>query len=321
MTGAMEIILRTEKRGAQGNTATYAIGPLTAGYGMTLGNVLRRVLISSVPGTAVTAIRMTGVHRNDQRIEHIAEDLGEIILNIKQLRLRSFSEQPVSLRLDVRGRREVTAADLVVSPIVEIVNPDLRLATLTNEAAHLSMELVVETGRGYVPVDASATVPQGVIPIDAIYTPVQTVKMAVEKMRVGQMTNYDLLLLTMTTDGTISTDEAFEQSAKILVRYFAVFAEYGASQPEIEQTPLSSVPIPWEIYRIPLENLALSIRTYNRLKRSGLRTVGQVLSLDGEDLRSIRNFGEKSLLELYERLCERHLLPALPDEIMSGEHV
>jgi DNA-directed RNA polymerase subunit alpha len=318
MMGAMEIILRTEKRDARGNTATYAIGPLTAGYGMTLGNVLRHVLISSVPGAAVTAIRMTGVQPNDQRIEHIAEDLAEIILNVKQLRLRSFSEQPVSLHLDVSGKREVTARDLVAAPIVEIVNPGLHLATLTNEAAHLNMELLVETGRGYVPVDASAPAPKGFILIDAIYTPVQTVKMAVEKMRVGQMTNYDLLLLTMTTDGTISTDEAFEQGAQILVRTLTVFAEYGASEPELQKTPSSGIPIPWDIYRIPLEDLALSIRTYNRLKRSGLRTVGQVLSLESEDLRSIRNFGNKSLHELAERLRERCVFPAFAEEMLQG---
>jgi DNA-directed RNA polymerase subunit alpha len=315
MMGAMEIILHTEKRDVQENTATYAIGPLTAGYGMTMGNVLRRVLISSLPGAAVTAIHMTGVHHTNQKIDHVAEDLAEMILNVKQLCLRSFSDQQVLMHLDVRGKREVMASNIVVTPLVEIVNPDLHLATLTDETAHLSMELVVKTGRGYIPAPARSILAEGDIPIDAIYTPVHSVKMQVEKMRVGQMTNYDLLLLTITTDGTISTDEAFEQGAQILVRYFAVFAEYGASQPEIEQTPLSSVPIPWEIYRIPLESLALSIRTYNRLKRSGLTMVGQVLSLDGEDLRSIRNFGEKSLLELYERLGERHLLPALVDEV------
>jgi DNA-directed RNA polymerase subunit alpha len=201
---------------------------------------------------------------------------------------------------------------------VEIVNPELHLATLTNEAAHLSMELVVETGRGYVPVDASAPVPKGFLPIDAIYTPVRTVKMVVEKMRVGQMTNYDLLLLTMTTDGTISTDEAFEQGAQILVRYFAVCAEYGPTQPELQQPLLSGVPIPWEIYRIPLESLALSIRTYNRLKRSGLTMVGQVLSLDSEDLLSIRNFGDKSLHELAERLRERGVFPPFAEEMLQG---
>ena len=161
MMGTMEIILHTEKRDAHGNTATYAIGPLSAGYGMTLGNVLRRVLISSLPGAAVTAIRIAGVRHNDQKIDHVAEDIAEIILNVKQLHLRNFSDHRVSMYLNVRGKREVTASDLIVSPIVEIVNPDLHLATLTDETAHLSMELVVETGRGYVPVDGVHGATQG----------------------------------------------------------------------------------------------------------------------------------------------------------------
>jgi DNA-directed RNA polymerase subunit alpha len=302
---------RIKNTKTQGNYASYDIEPLEAGYGMTLGNSLRRVLLSSLPGAAVTSIRIEGVQHEFQDIPNVMEDVTDIVLNIKRLRLRCFSDHPVSMRLEISGEREVTAADIVaIAPsAIEIVNPELHIATLDNENARLDMELVVETGRGYVPADSKDDQPIGVIPVDAIYSPVQKVNYAVEHTRVGQMTNFDKIVLEITTDGTITPDEALRQSADILVRHFTLLATYRAQPVEIERPPLSSLPIPQKIYDTPIEELDLSVRAYNCLKRSNITKVGQVLSMNEEDLLGVRNFGEKSLQELRERLLVRNFLP------------
>lgn len=300
---------RIKNTKTQGNYASYDIEPLEAGYGQTLGNALRRVLLSSLPGAAVTSIRIEGVQHEFQDVSGVLEDVTDIVLNIKKLRLRSFSEHPVTMRLEVNGEREVTAADIVAPSTVEIVNPELHIASLDSDNAHLDMELVVETGRSYVPADSKEDQPIGVIPVDAIYTPVQKVNYTVEHTRVGQMTNYDKIVLEVTTDGTITPDEALRQSADVLVRHFTLLANYRASLPEPEKVPLSSLPIPQKIYDTPIEELDLSVRAYNCLKRSNITKVGQVLSMNEEDLLGVRNFGEKSLQELRERLLARNFLP------------
>ena len=300
---------RIKNTKTQGNYASYDIEPLEAGYGMTLGNALRRVLLSSLPGAAVTSIRIDGVQHEFQDIPHVMEDVTDIVLNVKKLRLRSFSDHPVSMRLEVSGERVVTAADIMAPSTVELVNPDLYIATLDDEDARLEMELVVETGRGYVPADSKEDQPIGVIPVDAIYTPVQKVNYTVEHTRVGQMTNYDKIILDIWTDGTILPDEALRQSADILVRHFTQLANYRATLAEPEKPPLSSIPIPQKIYDTPIEELDLSVRAYNCLKRSNITKVGQVLSMNEEDLLGVRNFGEKSLTELRERLLLRNFLP------------
>jgi DNA-directed RNA polymerase subunit alpha len=293
-----------------GNYASYDIEPLEAGYGMTLGNALRRVLLSSLAGAAVSSVRIDGVQHEFQDIPNVMEDVTDIVLNVKKLRLRSFSDHPVSMRLEVSGeQRVVTAADIMAPSTVEIVNPDLYIATLDNENAHFEMELVVETGRGYVPADSKEDQPIGVIPVDAIYTPVQKANYTVEHTRVGQMTNFDKIVLEISTDGTITPDEALRQSADILVRHFTQIANYRATLAEPEKPPLSSVPIPQKIYDTPIEELDLSVRAYNCLKRSNITKVGQVLSMNEEDLLGVRNFGEKSLQELRERLLMRNFLP------------
>ncbi len=315
---------RIKNTKTQGNYASYDIEPLEAGYGMTLGNALRRVLLSSLSGAAVTSIRIEGVQHEFQDIPHVMEDVTDIVLNVKKLRLRSFSDHPVSMRLEVSGEREVTAADIQVPSTVEIVNPDLHIATLDNQNAHLDMELVVETGKGYVPADSKEDQPIGVIPIDAIYTPVQKVNYAVEHTRVGQMTNFDKIILDIWTDGTITPDEALRQSADILVRHFTQLATYRATSIEPEKAPLSSIPIPQKIYDTPIEELDLSVRAYNCLKRSNITKVGQVLSMNEEDLLGVRNFGEKSLQELRERLLLRNFLPnprtSAVGADMDGDH-
>jgi DNA-directed RNA polymerase subunit alpha len=315
---------RIKNTKTQGNYASYDIEPLEAGYGMTLGNTLRRVLLSSLSGAAVTSIRIEGVQHEFQDIPHVMEDVTDIVLNVKKLRLRSFSDHPVSMRLEVNGEREVTAADIQVPSTVEIVNPDLHIATLDNQNAHLDMELVVEIGKGYVPADSKEDQPIGVIPIDAIYTPVQKVNYTVEHTRVGQMTNFDKIILDIWTDGTITPDEALRQSADILVRHFTQLATYRATSIEPEKAPLSSIPIPQKIYDTPIEELDLSVRAYNCLKRSNITKVGQVLSMNEEDLLGVRNFGEKSLQELRERLLLRNFLPnphtSAVGADMDGDH-
>src|SRR5260370_562246 len=190
---------RIKNTKTQGNYASYDIEPLEAGYGVTLGNALRRVLLSSLPGAAVTSVRIEGVQHEFQDIPNVLEDVTDIVLNIKKLRLRCFSDQAVSMLLEVSGEREVTAADIMAPRTVGIVNPNLHIATLDNDKAHLDIELVVETGRGYVPADSKENQAIGVIPVDAIYTPVQRVNYNVEHTRVGQMTNYDKIVLDVTT--------------------------------------------------------------------------------------------------------------------------
>ncbi len=306
----LEITLpRIKNTKTQGNYASYDIEPLEAGYGMTLGTALRRVLLSSLPGAAVTSIRIDGVQHEFQDVPNITEDVTELVLNVKKLRLRSFSDHPVSMRLEVSGERVVTAADILAPSTVEIVNPDLYIATLDNDDARLEMELVVETGKGYVPADSKEDQPIGVIPVDAIYTPVQKVNYTVEHTRVGQITNYDKIVLEIWTDSTITPDEALRQSADILVRHFTQLANYRAVLIEPEKAPLSSIPIPPKIYETPIEELDLSVRAYNCLKRSNITKVGQVLSMNEDDLLGVRNFGEKSLQELREKLLLRNFLP------------
>src|SRR5947199_3200734 len=244
----------------------FVVEPLERGYGVTLGNSLRRVLLSSLPGAAVTSIRIEGVQHEFQDISNVMEDVTDIVLNVKKLRLRSFSDHPVSMRLEVSGEREVTAADIMAPSTVEIVNPELHLATLDNENARLDMELVVEGGRGYVPADSKEDQPIGVIPVDAIYTPVQKVNYTVEHTRVGQMTNFDKIVLEVTTDGTVTQDEALSHSADIMAQPFSQLANYRAVSIEPEKAPLSSLPIPQKIYDTPIEELDLSVRAYNCLK-------------------------------------------------------
>jgi DNA-directed RNA polymerase subunit alpha len=295
--------------------ASYDIEPLEAGYGMTLGNALRRVLLSSLPGAAVTSIKIEGVQHEFQDVPNVKEDVTDIVLNVKKLRMRSFSDRPVTMRIDVSGEREVRATDIQVPSTIEIVNPDQLICTLDNDAAHLEMELTVDTGKGYVPAESREDQPIGVIPVDAIYAPVQKVNYTVEHTRVGQMTNYDKIILQVWTDGTITPDEALRQAAQVLVQHFQMVAEYGGTIPErpgvSDGKGPTDYPIPPKIFDTPIEELDLSVRSYNCLKRSNITKVGQVLMMNEEDLLAVRNFGEKSLQELKERLQARSFLPSV----------
>lgn len=291
------------------STDTYAsvvAEPLQSGFGTTLGNALRRVLLSSLPGAAITAVRIDEVDHEFSTIPHMKEDTTEFLLNLKEVRLRGFSDRQGKLYLEAAGAGPVTAAAIQPTADYEIVNPDLYLATLDDDQARLTVELTVERGTGYVPAGAAAGQPIGVIPVDAIYTPVRKVNYTVQRTRVGQMTNYDKLVLDVWTDGTLSGIEAISQSADILMTYLRSFGGLGrppAPTPERGRHGGIGSVAP-DRYNTPIEDLNLSVRAYNCLKRSGLMTVGQVLEKSEEELLGLRNFGRKSYDELKERLVE-----------------
>jgi DNA-directed RNA polymerase subunit alpha len=305
------------------NYASYDIEPLDAGYGMTLGNSLRRVLLASLTGAAVTSIKIDGVQHEFQDVPGVKEDVTDIVLNVKKLRMRSFSDRPVTMRVEVTGERTVTGADIQAPSTIEIVNPETHLCTVDDANSRFEMELVVESGKGYVPAETKEDQPIGQIPVDAIFTPVQRVNYTVEHTRVGQMTNFDKIILQIWTDGTITPDEALRQASHNLVEHFQRIAEYdvpgtieSSSRVLLDGEPVrpngSADPIPQKIYDTPIEELDLSVRAYNCLKRSNITRVGQVLTMSRDDLLAVRNFGEKSLTELAERLQQRNMLPGVP---------
>jgi DNA-directed RNA polymerase subunit alpha len=304
------------------NYASYDIEPLEAGYGSTLGNSLRRVLLSSLSGAAITSIKIDGVQHEFQDVPGVKEDVTDIVLNVKRLRLRSFSDRPVTMRLEVSGERDVTGADIQAPSTVEIVNPEVHICMVDDPRAHFEMEMVVEAGKGYVPAESKEDQPIGQIPVDAIFTPVERVSYTVSNTRVGQMTNYDKIVLQIWTDGTVTPDEALRQASHILVQHFQMIAEWN--EPVIGEPvppPLPGVTpyqIPQKIYDTPIEELDLSVRAYNCLKRSNITKVGQVLTMSRDDLLAVRNFGEKSLTELADRLMQRKLLPAFPQSDPSS---
>jgi DNA-directed RNA polymerase subunit alpha len=286
-----------------GTYAKYEAGPLQAGYGVTLGNALRRVLLSSLEGAAVTSIQIRDIYQEFSTIPGVKEDVTQIVLNVKKLRLKSFATHPVQLRLIKSGAGAVMAADIAESADVEIVNPELVLLTLDSDSGSIEMDLTVESGMGYQPAEHTEEMPIGVIPVDAIFSPVRRVNYQVEKTRVGQMTNYDKLTVEIETDGTTTAQAALSQAADILVREFGRFAEIGRpAGTASEEAPLAPSA---NLLDAPIEELDLPMRAYNSLKRNSITKIGQVLSLSDEEFLRMRNFGQKSLDELKERLALR----------------
>src|SRR5438094_4996227 len=284
--------------------------PLDAGFGTTVGHALRRTLLSALPGTAITAVRIDGVDHEFSTLPNIREDMIEFLLNIKDIRIRSLAERPGKMFLEASGEGAVTAAQIQTTADFEIVNSELYLATLENADARLFVEFTVEQGRGYVPAGSTDGLPIGVIPVDAIYTPVRRVNYKVEHTRVGQFTNLDRLVLEVLTDGTITPIDAVSNAADILAEQFSLFSRLGRPQATTVGRGLGSgSSLPPDRYNTPIEDLNLSVRAYNCLKRSGLMTVGAVLEKSEEELLALRNFGEKSYLELRDKLIE-HGFPA-----------
>ncbi|MBN2046578.1 MAG: DNA-directed RNA polymerase subunit alpha [Anaerolineaceae bacterium] len=309
---------KVEREAEARNYGKFFISPLERGYGATLGNALRRVLLSSLDGAAVTAIRISDVLHEFSDIPGVREDVIQVILQIKKLRMKLYDVDNAQMHLEIHGEGEVTAADIQVPPEVEIVNPDLYLFTV-DKPMDLEIDLTVERGRGYSPAnERSGRLPIGDLPVDAIYSPVKRVNWGVSSARVGQSTNYDRLMLEIWTDGTITPEESLSTASQIIIehlRFISGISEESLSMPVVEEVTGSSLTS--EAVETPIENLDLSVRVFNSLKRTGITTVGDVLELldKGEDaVMSIRNFGEKSLQELTQKMQEKGYLPTDEDQ-------
>jgi len=290
--------------------ARFVIGPMESGHGLTIGNALRRVLLSSMAGAAITSIRVSDVYHEFSTISHVKEDMTQLILNVKQIRLKMYSDASESARLhlEVKGEGVVTAGDLECPSNVEIINPDSYLFTVDSDEAEVEVELTVQRGKGYSPVEERGKLPIGEIPVDAIFSPIRKVGYEVQQVRVGQMTNFDRLVMEIWTDGTIQPLEALSEAARVLVQHLQLVA---GIEEEIPEEEAEEEGVPAHVYEMLIEDLDLNVRVYNCLKRTGITNVGEVLEKlekGAEEMLSIRNFGPKSLNELEQKLKERGLL-------------
>ncbi|MDV2989836.1 MAG: DNA-directed RNA polymerase subunit alpha [Dehalogenimonas sp.] len=298
--------------------AHFTVEPLEKGFGTTIGNALRRVLLSSLIGAAVTQVRIEGVQHEFSPLPGAKEDTMNFLLNLKGLRLKPLSGHPGRLVLDVKGARQVTAGDIAKSSDFEVANPDLYLATLDNADSHLYVEMEVEIGRGFVEAAAADNAAIGTIPQDAIFSPVEKVNYEIEPVHMGQEMSYERLHMRIWMDGTMSPADAISQSAGVLVSHFQPFTEIGAPALKISNTPPVKLAIPEEKFNMPIEQLDLSVRSLNCLRHAGLNTVGELLSKGIDELMGLRNFGLKSLNELEERLQAFDLSFNAPEGLLSG---
>jgi len=284
------------------NFGRFLAEPLEKGFGITLGNALRRVLLGYLPGAAVTQVKIEGIQHEFSTIPYTKEDTVEFLLNVKALRLKPLSGQPVKLTLEKEGEGQVYAADIKPSADFEIANPELHLATLDSPEAKLYVEFDVELGVGYKQAESSDNLPIGVIPIDAIFTPTRKVNFTIEPVHLGREINRERLYIEVWTDSTISPADAISHSADILIQQLSSFVDFATvSQVEAEEQA-ARLPIPKEKYNIPVEQLDLSVRTMNCLRRGNITTVGELMSKGEKELLSLRNFGQKSKHEIEERL-------------------
>ena len=282
----------------------YVVEPLERGYGTTLGNALRRILLSSLPGTAATSIKIAGIQHEFSTIPGVKEDVTDIVLNVKGIVAKIHGEGMKTVYIEAVGPCEVTAGDIKSDGDVEVLNPDLHIATL-GEGATLNMEITMNHGRGYVSADRNKT-PQtviGVIPVDSIYTPVHKVNYTVENTRVGNMTDFDKLTLEVWTDGTITARDAVSLAAKILCDHFALFTDLsetvGRSSTVVEKTETQRD----KVLELTIEELDLSVRSFNCLKRANINTVADLISKTEDDMMKVRNLGRKSLEEVINKLA------------------
>ena len=281
----------------------FVVEPLERGYGTTLGNSLRRVLISSLPGVAVTSIKIDGVLHEFSTIPGVAEDVTEIILNIKNLALKMHGENTKIIKIDVQGEKEIKASDIICDADVEIINKDLHIATV-DEGHRLYMEMTVEMGRGYQTSEKNKQPgqPIGIIPIDSIFTPVRKVNYLVENTRVGQVTDFDKLVLEVWTDGTIKPDEAISFGAKILSEHLKLFITLTEHVGNVEIMVEKEEDKKEKVLEMTIEELDLSVRSFNCLKRAGINTVEELTQRTEEDMMKVRNLGKKSLEEVQQKL-------------------
>jgi DNA-directed RNA polymerase subunit alpha len=316
------VMPKIERESVAQNYGKFVISPLEGGYGITVGNALRRILLSSLEGAAVVSIRITDVPHEFSAIPGVREDVLQLMLNIKKLRLILHDSESARLRLEVKGEGVVTAADIIAPAEVEIINPELYLLTVDDDKAHLEIEMNVEHGRGYSPSDERGRLPIGELPTDAIYSPVRRVKYEVGRARVGQDTSYDRLIIEIWTDGTIKPEEALSSSAQILMAHLRDIAGVSEESLMIAAAEEEEPRVASEVYEAPIETLDLSVRVFNSLKRTGITNVGEIIDMldRGSDaMLSIRNFGEKSLQELRERLQEKGYLDDEENEEAEAE--
>ncbi len=296
----------------------FVIEPLEPGYGVTLGNPLRRILYAGLEGTAITWVKIEGIQHEFATVPHVKEQVTEMLLNVKGIRLRSEVDRPGKLRLEVAGEGEVCAGDIMASADFVVVNPELHLATLDSAEAKLSIELNVERGKGYQVASEGDGQAIGVLPVDAIFTPINKVSYEIERTRVGQRTDFERLVLQVWTDGSKLPVDAVRQAANILVNQFFMFANVTQGVEETGGGLPTALAIPAAVYNVTVERLDLSSRTLNCLKRAGIDKVGEVLEMSKADLMRIRNFGDKSYVELYGRMREMELLPAGMDPELNS---
>ena len=286
--------------------------PLERGYGTTLGNSLRRILLSSLQGAAITSIKIEGVLHEFSTVPGVREDVTNIILNLKSLCVKMHSEEPKVIRIEVEGEKVVTAGDIITDPDVEILNPDLHLATV-DASGSLKMEMTVERGRGYVPADKNKKPDHviGIIPIDSIFSPIERVNYTVTDTRVGNVTDYDKLTIEIWTDGSIRPEEAVSKAASIMIAHLRLFQNMAGTPAEDEETEGTFTEVPEsnisKTLEMTIEDLDLSVRSYNCLKRAGINTVAELAQKSEEDMMKVRNLGRKSLEEVKKKLQELDL--------------
>ncbi|MGD8554207.1 MAG: DNA-directed RNA polymerase subunit alpha [Anaerolineales bacterium] len=305
------VMPKIEREAVARNYGKFVISPLERGYGITVGNALRRVLLSSLEGASITSVRISDVSHEFSDIPGVREDVLQLMLNLKQLRLKLSEGDTTRLRIEVQGEGVVTAADIIAPAEAEIVNPEQYLMTVDDDKARLEIEMNVHTGRGYSSSDERGRLPIGELPTDAIFSPVKRVRYEVGQARVGQDTSFDRLMIEVWTDGTVKPEEALSRSAQILMAHLRDIAGVTEERLLLAAEEEEEPKIPSEIYDRPIETLDLSVRVFNSLKRTGITTVGEVLDMlekGPEAMLSIRNFGEKSLDELKERLQEKGYL-------------
>ena len=295
------VIPRIECVESGDNFGRFLAEPLERGFGITLGNAMRRVLLSYLPGAAVTQVKIEGIQHEFSSIPYVKEDTTEFLLNVKQLRLKSISGQPGKLTLAVEEEGQVCAADIQPSTDFEIVNPELYLVTLDSPEAKLYVEFDVELANGYRPATSSDNLPIGVIPVDAIFTPIRKVNFTTEPTHIGRETGNERLYLEVWTDGTIPPADAINQGADILIEQLAPFVDFARVSLIEEEKPVR-LAIPDEQYNMPVVELNLSARTINSLRRAGITTVGELIGKRERELLALRNFGQKSQQEVEERL-------------------
>jgi DNA-directed RNA polymerase subunit alpha len=316
------VMPKIEREAVARNYGKFVISPLEAGYGITVGNAIRRVLLSSLDGAAVTSVRITDVPHEFSDIPGVREDVLQLMLNIKKLRVIIHDTDSARLRLEVKGEGVVTAADIMAPAEVEIVNPELYLLTVDDDKAHIEIEMNVERGRGYSPSDERGRLPIGELPTDSIFNPVRRVHYEVGRARVGQDTSFDRLIMEIWTDGTIKPEEALSQSAQILMAHLRDISGVTEESLMVAAAEEEEPRMASEIYETPIENLDLTVRVFNSLKRTGITSVGEVLDMleKGEEaMLSIRNFGEKSLDELKDRLQEKGYMEDGTQEAAEAE--